>query len=91
VRAALDDLAAFEHQDLIRAPIVDSRCAITNVVRPRAATAAVLDHRLALAVEARRRFVEQQDRGFARIARAIATRCRWPPDSLTPRSPTIVS
>jgi len=25
------------------------------------------------------------------IARAIATRCRWPPDSLTPRSPTTVS
>ena len=29
--------------------------------------------------------------GLARIARAIATRCRWPPDSRTPRSPTIVS
>ena len=30
-------------------------------------------------------------RGSARIARAIATRWRWPPESLTPRSPTIVS
>src|SRR5688500_3926507 len=26
-----------------------------------------------------------------RIARAMATRCRWPPESFTPRSPTIVS
>ena len=30
-------------------------------------------------------------RGSARMARAIATRCRCPPDSFTPRSPTIVS
>ena len=29
--------------------------------------------------------------GAARIARAIASRCRWPPDSLTPRSPMNVS
>ena len=28
---------------------------------------------------------------LARIARAIATRWRWPPDSFTPRSPTSVS
>ena len=26
-----------------------------------------------------------------RMARAIATRCRWPPESFTPRSPTSVS
>ena len=30
-------------------------------------------------------------RGSARIARAIETRCRCPPESFTPRSPTIVS
>ena len=30
-------------------------------------------------------------RGSARIARAIETRWRCPPESLTPRSPTIVS
>ena len=28
---------------------------------------------------------------FFRIARAIASRCRCPPDSLTPRSPIMVS
>ena len=30
-------------------------------------------------------------RGSARIARAIEIRCRCPPESFTPRSPTIVS
>src|SRR5271156_463841 len=30
-------------------------------------------------------------RGSARIARAMDTRCFWPPESFTPRSPTTVS
>ena len=30
-------------------------------------------------------------RGSARMARAMETRWRWPPESLTPRSPTMVS
>ena len=34
VRAALHDLAALEHQNLIGARIVDNRWAMTNVVRP---------------------------------------------------------
>jgi hypothetical protein len=29
--------------------------------------------------------------GFFNNALAIASRCRWPPESVTPRSPTIVS
>ena len=29
--------------------------------------------------------------GFLSTARAMAIRCRWPPESLTPRSPTSVS
>nr|GFD49752.1 hypothetical protein [Tanacetum cinerariifolium] len=29
--------------------------------------------------------------GFLRMARAMATRCRCPPESLMPRSPTTVS
>ena len=29
--------------------------------------------------------------GEARIARAMASRCCWPPESLTPRSPMKVS
>jgi hypothetical protein len=30
-------------------------------------------------------------RGFMISARAIAIRCRWPPESVIPRSPTTVS
>ena len=62
VRPALDDLAAFEHQDLVgaadgRQPVRDDerRAALPQRLQ------AVLNQRLALAVEARRRFVENQD------------------------------
>jgi hypothetical protein len=92
VRAALDDLAASSTRIWSALRMVESRCAMTNVVRPGAAPQAVLDERFALAVEAGGGLVEHQDpRGSARIARAIATRCRCPPDSFTPRSPTMVS
>ena len=62
MRAALDDLAALEHQDLIRAPnrrqpVRDDERRAALAQRPQA----VLNQRLALAVEARRRLVEQQD------------------------------
>ena len=50
-----------------------------------------LHQRLVLGVERGGRLVEQQQRGTRRIARAIAMRCRSPPDSMTPRSPTGVS
>ena len=66
---------------------------MTNVVRPRAQRAqAVLD----LAPRSRCRGSRSPRRGSgcagsARMARAMATRCRWPPESLTPRSPTMVS
>ncbi len=33
-------------------------------------------------------FVEDQDRASLSSTRAIAMRWRWPPESLTPRSPT---
>ena len=44
-----------------------------------------------LLVERRRRLVEDQDVRVVVSARAIATRCRSPPDSRTPRSPSRVS
>src|SRR6185503_10962729 len=63
VRAALDDLAVFEDQDLVRA--ADGGETVRDD-EGRAAAAkcaqAVLDFRLALAVEARRRFIEDEDR-----------------------------
>ena len=62
VRAALDDLAVLEHQNLIgapdrRQPVRDDERRAPLPQRPQA----VLDQRLALAVEARRRLVEDQD------------------------------
>src|SRR5581483_7800453 len=62
VRAALDDLARFEHQDLIRA--ADRRQPMRDDERrpPGSQLAeAILDHLLALAVEARGGFVEDED------------------------------
>ena len=72
--------------------IVDSRCAITNVVRPdiTSRSAALI----ACSVEASIELVASSStriRGSARSARAIASRWRWPPDSVSPRSPTRVS
>src|SRR5262249_9635745 len=62
VRAALDDLAVLEHEDLIgaadrREPVRDDEGGAAGAQRFQA----VLNHRLALAVEARGRFVENQD------------------------------
>ncbi len=81
MRAAFDDLAAFEDQNLIRAanrrePMRD------HEGRPAFAQAAqaVLDHLLALGVEARRRLVENQharvgqDRAGDRHALALSAR-----------------
>ena len=72
--------------------MVESRCAITNVVRPRMRWASpswmsASDSESRLEVASSR----IRMRGSARIARAMETRCRWPPESLTPRSPTTVS
>ena len=93
VRAALDDLAALEHQNLIgaanrRQPVRDDeRRAAADAAtagRPESSISLSLS-RLDVASSSSR------TRGLARIARAMATRCRWPPDSRTPRSPTTVS
>ncbi len=72
--------------------IVERRWAITNVVRPRMSQARpswmrASDSESRLEVASSRIRI----RGSARIARAIATRWRWPPERRTPRSPTTVS
>src|SRR5262249_14318777 len=62
VGTTLDDLAVLEHEDLIGA--LDRRQAVGDDERRATATQraeAVADERLALAVEARRGFVENQD------------------------------
>ena len=72
--------------------MVESRCAITKVVRPfiryeRPSWISASDSESRLEVASSRIRI----RGSARMARAMETRCRWPPDSFTPRSPTMVS
>ena len=42
-------------------------------------------------VYTRQRVIQNQNGRFRRMARAIAVRCFWPPESVIPRSPTIVS
>src|SRR5262245_40957273 len=62
MRAALDDLAVLQHQDLIRA--FDRRQPVRDDERRAAAaqrTEAVADHRFTLAIETRRRFVEYEN------------------------------
>jgi len=49
----------------------------------------MLDRRLALAVEGARRSSSSRIGAFRRRARAIAIRCRCPPDSFTPRFPDL--
>ena len=72
--------------------IVESRWAITNVVRPAITSrSAVL---IACSVEASTDEVASSRirmRGSLSSARAIATRWRWPPESVSPRSPMRVS
>ena len=56
-----------------------------SVVRPCAQPAQrLLDQRLALAVQAEVASSRIRMRGSARSARAMAMRCRWPPESLIP-------
>ena len=90
--AALDDAAGFEHEDLVgvdhgRKPVRDDQ----RRVVPRDFGQTRLDLALGLRVERRGGLVEDQDRRVLQNARAIATRCFSPPESLRPRSPTIVS
>ena len=93
VRAALDDLAVLEHQDLIRAanrrqPMRDDERGAAPAQRLAGRPESAPRSRCRGSTSPRR---ESGCVGSARIARAMATRWRWPPDSRTPRSPTIVS
>ena len=72
--------------------IVERRWAITNVVRP--AISSCSARLISCSVEASTDEVASSRirmRGSATIARAIAMRWRWPPDSVSPRSPIRVS
>ncbi len=72
--------------------IVESRWATTIVVRPTmiwsSASCTIFSEwaSRALVASSKRRIA-----GFFRMARAMAIRCFWPPESCTPRSPVLVS
>jgi len=92
VVAGFDDLAAFEHQDLVR--VCHRRQAVGHHQGGAAAAQAAqggLDRRFGTAVERAGGFVEDQEAWLRQQARARPTRWRSPPDSFSPRSPTLVS
>ena len=65
---------------------------MTNVVRP--ASSEAIDAWMSCSLSVSRLLVASSRIricGDARIARAMASRCCWPPESFTPRSPTNVS
>ena len=65
--------------------MIDVRCA-HDAAQPRQ------DLLFGVGVHRRQRVVQDQDRADrSSTARASAVRCFWPPDSVMPRSPTIVS
>jgi hypothetical protein len=92
VRAARRDPPCSSTTMSSASAIVESRCAITNVVRSAITSrSAVL---IACSVEASTDEVASSRiriRGSLSSARAIAIRWRWPPDSVRPRSPMRVS
>jgi hypothetical protein len=104
VGAALDDPAVGEHEDLVgvlehaRSGATRSPWSAAGGRRRRTPTARVVqlaDRRdqldLGALVDRAEHVVEQQQAGRRYSARASAVRWRWPPDSVTPRSPTTVS
>ena len=71
---------------------VDSRWAITTVVRPRLTSSS--ERWISCSVRVSSALVASSNsriRGFLRMVRAIATRCFSPPESFRPRSPTVAS
>ena len=91
-RAALDDAAAVEHEDLVglddrRQPVGDHEAG--------AVAQDLLQRRLDRRSDSESRWAVASSRittaGSFRITRAIATRCFSPPDRRYPRSPTTVS
>src|SRR2546421_12655848 len=71
---------------------VARRCAITSVVRWRINSSSAVCTSASLAASSAEVASSRSNNGASRrIARAIAMRWRWPPDSFTPRSPSCAS
>jgi hypothetical protein len=92
VRALLDQAAVVDDQDLPRVPDGGQPVAIMKVVRPHVSRSSA--SRITASVRE-----STDDVGSSRMssgesrrkARAMATRCRSPPDSVWPRSPSTVA
>ena len=91
-RALLDDPSVLEHDDPVG--VTDGRQAVRDddVVRPRAALISACWTSCS-DTESRCEVASSSTRmpGLRTIARAIAMRWRWPPETIAPRSPTSVS
>jgi hypothetical protein len=92
VPTLLDDPAAVEHDQLVHArdraqPMRDHERGPAFHESPQR----LLDKDFALRVQCAGRLVEQQDRRITQDRPGQRDRCCCPPDSFTPRSPTIVS
>ena len=92
MRAAGDDPAAVEHEDLVRPadgaePVGDHEggAALHQLVESR------LDHALGLRVDAGGGVVEDEDARILQKGPGDRDRCFWPPERVAPRSPTRVS
>lgn len=86
------DAPGLQHHDAVGVAHVDSRWAITSVVRPRVSSASACWMPASLAASMLEVASSRTRTGAsASNARAIAIRWRSPPDSFRPRSPTTVS
>ena len=84
-------LPALQHHDPVE---IAQRCETMrdrDHGRPASGGERLADRFLGFAVECGGRFIQQQDRRVLEERARIAIRCRWPPESLTPRSPTMVA
>mmetsp|Transcript_7411 Transcript_7411/g.13732 ORF Transcript_7411/g.13732 Transcript_7411/m.13732 type:complete len:97 (-) Transcript_7411:109-399(-) len=72
--------------------IVLSRCAMTTVVRPAMRPSSARCTSSSFSASSAEVASSSTSTGASlSSARAMATRCRWPPDSCTPPSPTLVA
>jgi hypothetical protein len=92
MRAALDDAPLFHDQDLVAFSMVDRRWAMTRVVRLTVAVSRAAWMWRSDSVSSAEVASSRISSGASlRMARAMARRWRWPPESSTPFSPTSVS
>jgi len=61
MRPTLDNAPTFDHQNLLRRRIVESRCAITNVVRRASVAQPFLNQRFGFRIQARSSLIENKD------------------------------